>query len=304
MDKYTDEELAGLTDAEREALLEEDELDTEAEDGEAEGDEANDKPDTDETDGEDDNGSEGAGDDKADDEQQGDDNGDDDGEGEPAEGDDANADEEDNRVTVPLLNADLPEDVEAKLKDIETAKDELVKKFDDGDLTASEYNKEYDKLAKQEREIEKAVFKSQIAQEMEQQRIAGEWSQTVNNFMREHPEYTKYELRYSALDTAVRKIAGEDSSLSGRQVLEKAHKLIQEQFGIVDTAQGEAEAKPKPKKPVEVPPTLAKVPSAEIDDMSGGKYAELDRLAQTDPLRYERELGRMSDAERERYLEG
>jgi hypothetical protein len=124
----------------------------------------------------------------------------------------------------------------------------------------------------------------------------------------EHPEYSKSKVMYSALDSLVKEIAvaPENAELSGEEILAKAHEQVQEALGVFGVVKQQQEQSPqqKPlakKKPV-VPPTLGKIPAAEGNDTSGGKFAVLDRMADTDPIRFESELGKLSESERERYL--
>ena len=280
MSRYTEEELQDLTEEER-AALEAEEADAEDEEedaGEAEG-------------GDGDTGSEAN-------------DGDDGGDGDDADGAEKEAEHDSLATEVqPLLAADAPEDAAEQLEAIAKQKEELVLKFDDGELTAKEYQLELDKLAKQEREIEQAQFKAKLAQEMAEQQQRNAWLATVNQFLSEHAEYRQYPLRYKALDVAVRELAAqeENQGLSGRQILEKAHEQIVEQFGLA-----RAEEKPegnKRRKPIEAPPTLANVPAASATETEDGRWAKLDRLMETDPERYERELAKLPEADRESYLQ-
>lgn len=264
MSRYTEEELQDLTEEERAAL----------EDLEAE--EVEDEEEEEET-----------------------------GEDEGGNADDAEEEAEKDSVATevqPLLAADVPEDAAEQLEAIARQKEELVQQFDDGELTAKEYQLELDKLAKQEREIEQAQFKAKLAQEMAEQQQRNAWLATVNQFLSEHAEYRQYPLRYKALDLAVRELAAqeENQGLSGREILEKAHEQIVEQFGLA-----RAEEKPegkKRRKPIEAPPTLANVPAASATETEDGRWVRLDRLMETDPERYERELAKLSDADRDAYL--
>ena len=223
---------------------------------------------------------------------------DDSGEGESQE---EAEDEETKDVSgpAPLLAADAPADADEKLAEIARQKEELVQKFEDGDLTAKEYQLELDKLAKQEREIEQAQFKAKLAQEMAEQQARNAWLQTVNQFLDEHKEYRQFPLRYKALDIAVRELAAkeENQGLSGREILEKAHAQIVEQFGLV-----KGEQKPESKREIKAPPTLAKVPASAATETENGRWARLDRLMETDPIRYEMELAKLPEEEREAYL--
>lgn len=207
--------------------------------------------------------------------------------------------------SAPILVVDAPTDADAKLKDIATAKDALIAQFDDGDITAKEYQQQLDALAKQEREIERAVERSALAAEMEQQRLKNEWAATVNAFIEINDVYnpTTNPRMYRALDQEVRDVAGspEAKTMTGAQILAKAHDNLAQAFGFEakkEAPAGKVRRVPKP----DLPPSLDKVPAAETLDVTSGKYGALDRLASTNPLAYEEALMKMSDRERDEYL--
>lgn len=207
--------------------------------------------------------------------------------------------------SAPILVVDAPTDADAKLKDIATAKDALISQFDDGDITAKEYQQQLDALAKQEREIERAVERSALAAEMEQQRLKNEWAATVNAFIEINDVYnpTTNPRMYRALDQEVRDVAGspEAKTMTGAQILAKAHENLAQAFGFEakkEAPAGKVRRVPKP----DLPPSLDKVPAAETLDVTSGKYGALDRLASTNPLAYEEALMKMSDRERDEYL--
>lgn len=221
---------------------------------------------------------------------------------EPA-GDEPAADEqpepsEDSKEQAPILVAQVPEDIDAKLKEIEGKKDALLQQFDDGDITAREYEKQRAELEKQERAIEFAQFEAKLADRMNQQRLENEWKATCNSFLAENPIYREPRL-YRALDQEVRDLAAkpETANWSGQKFLEEAHKNLAQAFNL----QTQKQAKPKGVDR-ELPPNLAKVPAAEIEETSGGRFAVLDRLAATDPIGYEETLAKMSQADRDAYL--
>jgi hypothetical protein len=201
----------------------------------------------------------------------------------------------------PILVVEPLTDAETKLKDIGTKKEELITKFDDGEITAKEYQKELDTLAKQEREIELAMHKAQLAQEMEQQRLKNEWQATVNSFIDANPVYKDNQRLYRALDQEVRDVASseEGKAMSGAKILAKAHENLMAAFNLAKPQP--STDKPKPPKP-DVPPSLHGVPAADANDVSGGKYAALDRLASTNPIAYEEALMKLPEEERNAYL--
>jgi len=315
MAKFTDEELAMLTEDERRAmeeLGEEYDADNEEppmdpddddefveEEGEADDDDATDD---DPSDSDDDSDDADDADDQ-DEEDQSDDDAEQDGKDE-GEGDDGGADTDDDEAPAqqpqPLLNAELPEGYEQKLADIETRRGDLDTKFDDGDLDTQEYRQALKSLEKEESAIQQQVFKAQLAQEMRENQERQAWIDTVTEFLDDNPAYREKDVLYTALDAKVKAIANseEGAKLTGRQILRKAHQDISEQLGL---SQEKAQAKKegdKPAKPVkqakkrDVPPTLGKVPAADMTDTSeGGQFAKLDKLS---GLELEKELSRLS----------
>lgn len=269
---------------------------------------------------------EGAGDDQ-DDAQAGDDGAD----GDAGDGDDANAGEDAAEAaddtqqagddaaaaaepaaapqqSAPVLIAQPLEDAQAKLADIATKKTDLVTRFDDGDITTKEYQQELDALNKAEREIEFAIHETKLAEKMEQQRLQNEWTATVNAFIGANDRYdpVKNPRMYQMLDMEVRAVAGteEAKTMTGAQILRKAHENLVEAFGFADEQKqtpAQQQGKKTAAKPA-LPPSLDKVPAADTPDMSQGRFAGLDRLAQTNPIAYEEALMKLSDSEREAYL--
>lgn len=295
----------GLTDEERAAL--EDEEETNAGDGEGEGDGTAEGEDADGAgDGEDGDGegtgdAEGAG-------------AEGEGSGDGAAGEDQGTVEDEPAgkgleasTSGPVLVVNAPQDADTKLSEIATKKDELLAKFDDGDITTKEYQAELDALNKQEREVEWGIEKAKLASEMEAQRQANEWKATVDSFIRENPRYSpdKAPSMYQLLDIEVRRVAGTDEfknrsdPAAGREILAKAHENIAKDLGF--EAKPAASKKPAPTKP-NLPPNLASVPAADQNDTQGGKYAVLDRMASSDPIAYEEALMKLPEAERNAYL--
>lgn len=227
--------------------------------------------------------------------------------GEPAAGQQSGPTSE----SAPILVVQPPADAEVKLAEIATKKEELLTKFDDGDITAKEYQKEIDALNKQELDIKLDIREAKLAEKMEIQRQANEWKATIDQFIVQNPRYNpeKSEAMYKLLDLEVRRVAMTDEfknrtdSAAGREILQKAHENLAEQLGFEAKPQAkkDGDGKQQIKKP-DLPPSLDKLPAAEQNDTSGGKYAVLDRLANTDPIRYEEELMKLPDAERNAYL--
>jgi len=207
--------------------------------------------------------------------------------------------------SAPVLIAQPVEDAQAKLADIATKKADLVTRFDDGDITTKEYQQELDALNKSEREIEFAIHETKLAEKMEQQRLQNEWTATVNAFIGANDRYdpAKNPRMYQMLDMEVRAVAGteEAKTMTGAQILKKAHENLAEALGFAEQKPAPAAGRKPIPKPA-LPPSLDKVPAADTPDMTQGRFAGLDRLAQTNPIAYEEALMKLSDSERDAYL--
>ncbi len=212
----------------------------------------------------------------------------------------------------PILVAEAPIDVANRLKEIESKREELIELFDNGDLSTREYHTATNQLNNQELEIKHALFKSELAADIQRQREFNEWMSEVDRFKRDETitggVYLRSQRALQALDSEVRAVASkpENQHLSGREVLEQAHRTLAEEFGWVDgtppASKAPSAAAAKKVKHPAPPPTLGRLPAAEMNDNEGGKFAKLDKLKDTDPLAYEEACEKLTDAQRAEYL--
>lgn len=195
-----------------------------------------------------------------------------------------------------------PEDAQAKLTEISTQLDELATKFDDGEMTAAEYRQQTRVLEQQQRDIDRQLLKAEMAQEAQQdhqKRSEETWyNDTVPGFLKEYPEYQGKDLLLGALDAAVRRLqAAQPDNQFDPAILAQADAQVRAELGLAPRSKP---ATPAPKVERELPPSLATVPAADIDDIDGGsEFAAIDRLSGVD---YENALAKMPDEMRERYL--
>ena len=315
MARFTDEELAMLTEDERRQIEELGE----------EYDEDNDEPpmdpddDPDEFDGEEEEDSDG-GEDTGDDAEGGDDEPDSDAEPDPdtkqdgeeeAASDDGSTDgaEEDPEKAAkdaeqpsPLLNVEMPEGYEDRVKDLDAKREKLDVDFDDGELTSLEYRQQLREIENEERSLREQALKAQIAQEMQETQQRQAWQNTVNSFLDEHGAYRQSRALYRELNDTVIEIANSDeaANMTGEDILAKAHERVLQDPVLNKAFEGGGnpgkEEPSKPEKKAErrnVPPTLHNVPSSDMtaaDD--GSRFAKLDKL---DGLELESELARLSN---------
>ena len=204
----------------------------------------------------------------------------------------------------PVFEApDVPADVDDQIAAAKLAKIKLAEKFDEGEITAVEYAKQTEELNDFQRELENKRFKAQLAAESQQSRELDSWEETCSDFLSAHPEISKSKLRYDSFDYAVRLVTGDqaNAALTGDQQLEKAYQTWVTELGIQVEQPAQSGAKPDPRKP-KVVPNIGSLPAAQANDTDDGKFAYLDRLADSDPLKYEATLAKLSDADREAYL--
>lgn len=310
MSKLTEEELAMLTEEEREGYLDDDEEDGEGDDGAEgegnegaeqgqegqgeEGEEEDDpttKPDaeTDEEGQEEDEGAQGADEGKEQDQQPKD---------------------EFTLQPKPLFNDNLPADIEAQRTAIDAKEDALDKQFDEGDITFSEHKKALRELNRERSALDRAELKAELSREAQAAQLDNSWQSSQAAFFASHPEInTNNEAQMAALDHLVRQETAavlQKGGAIGVPELERAYAKFKEAFNIADPApkqqqQQEKQTK-KPKKETVVPPNLGKVPAAVGNETDDGKFAHLDRLADSDPLAFEDALSKMTDAQRDEYM--
>ena len=198
--------------------------------------------------------------------------------------------------------SDIPDELEAKLTELDT-------KYDAGDLTLPQYNRERDKV---NRDIWEAQNVSRDAA-----REALSWSKTQNHFFRNRPEYLivegatpeeaeRREIMYGAFrqkaDALTAKQA--ETGMSDMEILVNADKAVKRVFGVKKDSTPAAPAKPPERKPGAKLPdivTLGDIPAAAPTGLETDPYAALDNLTGE---AYEAALEKLTDEQRKRYEDG
>ena len=285
MSKLTEEELALLTEEERDGYLD-DEDDDEGEEGN--GDEGDDDPQDDPTLAVDDPTAAAQ---AASDDQEGDD-----------QGDGAETKEEFTTQPKPLFNAELPADIQAQRTAIDEKEDALDKQFDEGDITFSEHKKALREINQQRNALDRAELKAELAAEAYQTQIDNSWQASQTAFFSAHPEINAAnDVQMTALDHLVRqetKAVLDKGGVIGVPELERAYTKYKQAFNIEAAAPKQAKA-PSAKNEGVIPPNLGKLPAATANDTDDGKFAHLDRL---EGVAFEDALAKLSDAQRDEYL--
>lgn len=206
-----------------------------------------------------------------------------------------------------VIDAKLPEDFDARVKANEEAQDNLDKKYEDGDISFAEYRKEQRRLDKEARDLDRMRDRVDLGEESRKQAILDHWQSVINPFTKAHPELSASQEAMDDFDRLLQVTTGpvlEKGGMPGQVEIDKAyrmwcvangHALPAQQQQTTTTTQAQ-------KQPVKVPPTLGGLPSATQTGTEDGRWAQLDRLADSDPLAYEDALAKLSESDREAYL--
>lgn len=186
----------------------------------------------------------------------------------------------------------------AAARDFDAEEAALVKKYEEGEVNEADYRKGL-------REIVVAQTEAQHADKFNTEVQKQVWENEVAKFIRTNAQYKQGTVMYSALGRALELEGAAEGAdnLAGDELLARAHKRVMAEFGITPPASKDSLAAPK--RPSEddarklAPKTLADVPAADLQDMGGGKFAHLDNL---DGLAFENALARLSEGERDAYL--
>ncbi|QGM97705.1 hypothetical protein [Methylocystis parvus] len=189
----------------------------------------------------------------------------------------------------PILNVRAPENASAVLDRVSQFENDVERRFYDGEITSHEYRDGLRQAAEAREEVRWSQRKADLAREMDEQAKEAAWFREVDRFLSTTgAAVAKNDMTKTAFDQYVKEVTADPTNqhLSDRAQLEKAHKLFVADFG-----------------PAFGTPA-AHQPSGEGErgDLGGGKFATLDRLAESDPMGYERALAKMSDAEQAEYL--
>jgi len=270
----TDQELANLSDEEREAL-EDEGTDTKAleqiaGEGEEEEEEPKDKKgagekkekpgkaeDADEEEEEDDEAAAaGKGDDKADDKadvKAGEKAGAKDAEEKAAEAEGEDDEDDEPEFVLPRYSAPAVDKYDEKIAALETRDAEAVAKFKAGDLELDQLLAEQSRVAKERRALDEAKVKHDISAEMSSQTDKQAWLNEVDRFMfqvrkTDGVDYKKNRTLNAAFDQAVKDLAGAqdkagnyiNNDRSPRWFLREAHKQVLKDIGRGKAADDDA----------------------------------------------------------------
>jgi hypothetical protein len=193
---------------------------------------------------------------------------------------------------IPRLTGEILPEFQAQI-------DELDSKFEEGEIDYKIHRAE----------VRKVEAASQNAELSNQQ-----WTSQQEAFFKHNPEFVKNHMVTGAFNTEVIRLAKspESEGLNGIQILYVARDNVKTALSaLFGGAPVKKDAEPqkksatvitmKPKANKQGPQTIGNVPSADLADVGGDKFAHIDKLIGLDQ---ERALARLSPADQEAYLAG
>jgi len=212
---------------------------------------------------------------------------------------------------LPLIRGAAPEKADEILAGFDAEDEALNTKFDDGDITAKEFRDGLKATNARREEIKWEQKKSALAEEMAESQRFNQWAGAVQDFMSTTgANIAKSNSAMIAFDVVVKGVTSDEkyNGMSDKKKLETAYAMFTDDYNkafgkAVATGATTDEAVATATKAVTkaakvIPPTLARVPASDIEATDLSPYGALDRLADSNPIEYERRLGEISGRDR------
>lgn len=180
----------------------------------------------------------------------------------------------------------LPAEVADKFK---AERAELSKKFDEGEIELVDLLDQRDIIARQEREAE-VTYNDEV-------KAASDWQSAQDKFFSENELYLSDKERHAALDACVKAVANMPGVKSFDDCLSKAKRMEEAMNGVVAPV---ADKKVTAKSPRPAAPSIVDLPSAAQNE-SAGEFDFIDKLT---GVELETALGKLTEAQQDRYLSG
>ena len=216
---------------------------------------------------------------------------------------------------LPLIRGAAPEKADELLASFDAEDEALNTKFDEGDITAKEFRDGLKATNARREEIKWEQKKAALAEEMSESQRFNQWAGAVRDFMSTTgSSIAKSNSAMIAFDVVVKGVTSDEkyNGMSDKKKLETAYKMFTDDYNkafgkAVATGATTDEAVATATKAVTkaakvIPPTLARVPASDIEATDLSPYGALDRLADSNPIEYERRLGELSERDRATYL--
>lgn len=224
--------------------------------------------------------------------------------------DDGNTAEDGSDAKRDVLRYDvsIPADADDKIKELRAEDKEAFQRLMDGEIDAEEYQAVKDRVDGEVDKLREQVLTAKVLEQAndqhEQQAAEREWKtaerDAFNDFKADGLDYKAKPALLAAYNTHL-KALGADPKNERRDAdwfLREAHRAVKADLGISTTA------KPRNQPAggvdtADLPPTLRAAPAAAASAINADEFAHMQGL---DGLALEREVAKMTDAQRERWL--
>jgi len=204
------------------------------------------------------------------------------------------------------VNMERHKEIVEEMEQIQSRREELRAKREEGELDDTEYDKQFEQLL--DRRAELVAEKTRIEEQAQANEQWAEqlWRHDQQLFFEreENRRFVDNAVLRGALDAAVREIASqeENANKSGLWILDEARRQVLAAMGVNEAPRDEKKAKPaekkEPPRPKTGPKTLADMPADEGNEAGDDEFAELDRL---DGIELEMAITRLSPEQQLRY---
>jgi hypothetical protein len=210
--------------------------------------------------------------------------------------------------SAPTYQVDLPADFQAQQDANKSARTELRRRYNEGEIDSAEFESEQDRLDEQRMNLLGMQQRAQIAQEMTEQAQRNAWVGAINNFMKQAStnselgivDYRKDAAKQADLDTFVKALAAQDPDKPQDWYLSEAHKRVVALHGVPTTAKTAAKPDTSRKPNLdEIPQTLAHTPGTSGNEAFEDEFSALDKMS---GMEAERALAAMPKHKQDLYL--
>jgi len=210
---------------------------------------------------------------------------------------------------------------EKTVADLDTKLDELQQAYDDGDLTSAEWKAQLADVVKAQAVAQMALENARTIPATPIEEYRETWFSKVTAYQDQHA-YLSEPDHFDNWDAALKMVNtnGAYAKLTMSQKIEQAHRIYAAHYEGLEgkplptkpgltTAQKQAAAaeSAKPTGPrtdprPEAPTTLAELTNASDGGLEDGRFAQIDRVADSDALKGEQLFSQMSEADQIAYL--
>lgn len=213
-------------------------------------------------------------------------------------------------------------EAEAKLVEADQALEELLMKYDDGELTSEEYREQQKAIIAEQTQAQAAITNAQSVADQGIQQQQQHWFNRLEAYKQAAPELWS-EDHLAGWDRQLRAVTGNQAyaDMSRDAQIKMAHRLYAAEYEARNgtpleiappAAKGEARAEntgpdeklevKKGEKP-KAPQTLADFNSDTSAEVEDSRFAAIDRQIMKDPIAAENAFASMTPEQQERYLE-